>query len=253
MSIWTKRHTTYCVQNRLTPTAVVLWQWLIQEMPEGNTEIIDLHDFNKWVEDSRGKAHDPKSVKSATKQLLKVGILTRPHRYTSHVWKWKLSSINLLVPPTPPPAPKKADAKVKIPDKKPETDDLSLTGNNSSSINIKSEISQDADQILAECEAAGIPFVKKERPKVLNFPLHQVKIALEYFKYRYPDQESREEIRSFQGTLIYFLRQKCWNWNNNFLMRLCAYQIVPDWVLDLCLKDETLDDLPRFSNFGWLF
>ncbi len=241
MTIWTKRHATYCVQNRLTPTAVVLWQWLLHEMPESSTEIIDLHDFNKWVEDTRGKPHDPKSVKSATKQLIKVGVLTRAQSYTSHVWKWTLKSINLLLPPTPPPTPKKATAKPKIPNPQPETDETSKTGNNSSSsINLE-EKSKDTDEILAECEAAGIPFVKKERPKVLNFPLHQVKIALAYFQFRYPDEESRLEIRSFQGTLIYFLRKRCWNANINFLMNLNVYKIVPDWVLDLCSGDHTLD------------
>lgn len=243
MTIWTKRHATYCVQNRLTPTAVVLWQWLLHEMPEGSTEIIDLHDFNKWVEDTRGKPHDPKSVKSATKQLIKVGVLTRAQSYTSHVWKWTLKSINLLLPPTPPPTPKKATAKPKIPDPQPQTDQSSETSNNSSSsINLEGN-SKDTDEILAECEAAGIPFVKAERPKVLNFPLHQVKIALAYFQFRYPDQESQLEIRSLQGTLIYFLRKQCWNQNINFLMNLNVYKIVPDWVLDLCLGDHTLDPM----------
>lgn len=241
MTIWTKRHATYCVQNRLTPTAVVLWQWLLHEMPEGSTEIIDLHDFNKWVEDTRGKPHDPKSVKSATKQLIKVGILTRARSYTSHVWKWTLKSINLLLPPTSPPTPKKSTAKPKIPDPKPQTEQTSETGNNSSSsINLEGNF-KDTDEILEECETAGIPFVKAERPKVLNFPLHQVKIALAYFKYRFPDQESQIGIRSLQGTLIYFLRKQCWNRNINFLLNLRAYKIVPDWVLDLCLKDDTLD------------
>lgn len=241
MTIWTKRHATYCVQNRLTPTAVVLWQWLLHEMPESSTEIIDLHDFNKWVEDTRGKPHDPKSVKSATKQLIKVGVLIRTQSYTAYVWKWTLKSINLLLPPTSRPTPKKSTSKPNIPDSEPQTDESSETGNNSSSsINLE-EKSKDGDEILAECEAAGIPFVKAERPKVLNFPLHQVKIALAYFQYRFPDQESRREIRSFQGTLIYFLRKRCWNWNINFLMNLNAYRLVPDWVLTLCSRDHTLD------------
>lgn len=241
MTIWTKRHATYCVQNRLTPTAIVLWQWLLHEMPEGRTEIIDLHDFNKWVKETRGKPHDPKSVKSATKQLIKVGILTRAQRYTSYVWKWTLKSINLLLPPTPPPMPKKSAAKPKIPDLQAQNDKTSETGTTSSSnINLE-EKSKDADEILAECEAAGIPFVKAERPKVLNYPLHQVKIALAYFRFRFPDRESQLEIRSFQGTLIYFLRQQCWNYNINFLMYLGIYKIVPDWVIDLCHKDDSLD------------
>jgi hypothetical protein len=68
-----------------------------------------------------------------------------------------------------------------------------------------------------------------------------VKLALAYFLFRYPDEESREEIRTVQGTLIYFLRQKCWNWNQNFLGNLAAYRLVPDWVIKLCISDDTLD------------
>lgn len=110
----------------------------------------------------------------------------------------------------------------------------------SSSSNNRPPLPKNADEILAECEAAGIPFVKSERPKVLEFPLHQVKLAIAYFLFRFPDEPSRQEIRSFQGTLIYFLRKKCWNWNQNFLINLCAYQLVPDWVLNLCQDDQTL-------------
>lgn len=241
MTIWTKKHATFCVQNRLTPTARELWQWLLDEMPEGSSEIIDLRDFNKWVEDTRGKPHDNKSVKSAAQQLIKVGVLIRTQSYTAYVWRWTLRSINLLLPPTSRPTPKKSASKPKFPDSDPQTDESSETGNNSSSTNNLEENSQNADEILAECEAAGIPFVKAERPKVLNFPLHQVKIALAYFQYRYPDEESRQEIRSYQGTLIYFLRKKCWNLNINFLMNLSAYILVPDWVMKLCLGDQSLE------------
>jgi hypothetical protein len=83
--------------------------------------------------------------------------------------------------------------------------------------------------------------VKSERPKVLDFPLHRVKMALVYFLFRFPDEPSREEICSLQGTLIYFLRKKCWNWNPNFIGNLCAYKLVPDWVFNLCLSDKTWD------------
>jgi hypothetical protein len=31
-----------------------------------------------------------------------------------------------------------------------------------------------------------------------------------------------------------------WNLNQNFLGNLCAYELVPDWVFNLCLSDQTL-------------
>ncbi|MEQ8752276.1 MAG: hypothetical protein RID09_02005 [Coleofasciculus sp. G1-WW12-02] len=44
MNNWTRKHNKFSVQNRLTPTARELWQWLLDEMPEGSNEIIDLRD-----------------------------------------------------------------------------------------------------------------------------------------------------------------------------------------------------------------
>jgi len=116
MSIWTKKHTTFSVKHRLTPTARELWQWLLDEMREGTTEIIDLRDFNNWVEDTRGKPHDPKTVKSATQQLLEAGVLIHPKPYTAYVWRWTLRSIHLLLPPTSRPTAKKSTPPPQIPE-----------------------------------------------------------------------------------------------------------------------------------------
>lgn len=238
MTLWTKKHTTFSVQNRLTPTARELWQWLLNEMKEGSREIIDLREFNTWVETTRGFPHDPKTVKSAAQQLREKEVLTDAKSYTAYVWKWRLQPINELLPSVSQSAKKKSVFQPQIPGLDPSNEETPETGTNSSSRNLA--LQKDTDEILAECEAAGIPFVKSERPKVLEFPLHQVKMAIAYFLYRFPDEPSRQEIRSFQGTLIYFLRKQCWNRNQNFLTNLCAYKLVPDWVLNLCQDDRTL-------------
>lgn len=254
---WTRKHSKFSVQNRLTPTARELWQWLLDEMYEGGYEIIDLRDFNKWVERTRGVPHDPKTVKSATQKLLDTGVLTHAKSFTAYVWKWRLELIDVLIPPKFRKPKKKSDCDPKIPDLDPSNAETSETGINSSSsinngesptpevsdqeTNAKCATSKVANEILAECEAAGIPFVKSERPKVLEFPLHQVKLAIAYFLFRFPDEESRREIRSLQGLLIYFLRKQCWNINQNFLINICAYKILPDWVMQLCENDYSLD------------
>jgi len=268
---WTRKHSKFSVQNRLTPTARELWQWLLDEMPEGGFEIIDLRDFNKWVERTRGVPHDPKTVKSAAQKLLDTGVLTHAKSFTAYVWKWRLQPIDVLIPPKFRKPKKKSDCDPQIPDSDPSNAETSETGLNSSSssinngesptsqvangeANAQSPTSQVANgetnaqsptskvnEILAECEAAGIPFVKSERPKVLEFPLHQVKLAIAYFLFRFPDEESRREIRSLQGLLIYFLRKQCWNLNQNFLINICAYKFLPDWVMELCENDYSLE------------
>ena len=255
---WTRKHSKFSVQNRLTPTARELWQWLLDEMYEGGYEIIDLRDFNKWVERTRGVPHDPKTVKSAAQKLLDTGVLTHAKSFTAYVWKWRLELIDVLIPPRFRKPKKKSDSAPQIPDLDPSNAETSETGVNSSSssinnaqsptsqvtngeTNAQGATSKVADEILAECEAAGIPFVKSERPKVLEFPLHQVKLAIAYFLFRFPDEESRREIRSMQGLLIYFLRKQCWNMNQNFLINICAYKFLPDWVMQLCENDYSLD------------
>lgn len=248
MTNWTRKHNKFCVQNRLTPTARELWQWLLDEIPEGSNEIIDLRDFNNWVKRSRGFPHDPKTVKSAAQQLRDKGVLTNPKSYTAYIWKWTLQPIKVLMPPASPPPEKKSVSQLEIPGLDPSNEEKSETGTSSSSSNLDPP-AKDADEILAECEAAGIPFVKAERPKVLDFPLHQVKMALAYFQFRFPDEQSRLELRSLQGLLIYFLKRKCWNLNANFLGNICAYRIVPDWVFNLCLSDNSLDFVPSTGFF----
>src|SRR4028118_2187740 len=161
MTIWTKKHTTFSVQNRLTPTARELWQWLLDEMPEGSNEIIDLRDFNKWVKKTRGTPHDSKTVKSAAQQLREKGVLTNAKSYTAYVWRWTLKSINLLLPPISRPTKKKSALPPQIPDLDPLNDESLETGINSSrNLDLPAG---NTDEILAECEAAGIPFVKAER------------------------------------------------------------------------------------------
>lgn len=59
--------------------------WLLDEMPEGNHETIDLRDFNKWVKRTRGFPHDRKTVKSAAAQLREKGVLTNAKSYTPYV------------------------------------------------------------------------------------------------------------------------------------------------------------------------
>jgi hypothetical protein len=165
--------------------------------------------------------------------------------FHSHAHDYSLSCkkptpVRLIPPPFRHPQ-KISTFQPQIPDLDPSNEETSETGINSSSSNNGPPLPKEAEEILAECEAAGIPFVKSERPKVLEFPLHQVKLAIAYFLFRFPDEQSREEIRTLQGTLIYFLRKKCWNSNQNFLGNLGAYRLVPDWVLNLCLDDQTLD------------
>jgi hypothetical protein len=47
---WTQKHDQFCLENKLTPTAKLLWQWLVhnyktEEVIEPELEL----EFNAWI------------------------------------------------------------------------------------------------------------------------------------------------------------------------------------------------------------
>lgn len=190
---WTRKHNKFCVQNRLTPTARELWQWLLDEMPEGSNEIIDLKDFNKWVKRTRGFPHDPKTVKSAAQQLREKGVLTDAKSYTAYVWKWRLQPIRVLIPP-PFRHPQKISAfQPQIPNLDPsnsqsvEDEDLTTT------TVFKDSQDEELEQKLDACRTAGIYYHPKDAKFLRNFSIQEVLKAIVYFLF------NREGVRKPEG------------------------------------------------------
>jgi hypothetical protein len=194
--LWTKKHTTYSVQNRLTPTARELWQWLLDEMPEGSHEIIDLRDFNKWVKRTRGFPHDPKTVKSAAQQLLDKGILTNAKSYTTYLWKWTLQPIRVLMPPRFRPPQKKSTSQLEIPNLDPSNQqsvkDEVITTTTPLDLN-NDGLEGEFAQKLEACRKAGIYYLAKDATFLRQFSLHQVLKAITYFLF------NRESVLKPEG------------------------------------------------------
>jgi len=185
---WTRKHNKYSVQNRLTPTARELWQWLLDEMPEGSHEIIDLRDFNKWVKRTRGFPHDPKTVKSAAQQLRDKGVLTNAKSYTAYVWKWTLQPIYVLIPPPFRSPQKKSVSQLQIPNSDPSNiesvgnqDITTTTFLGSSESSLEDSPSEEFEQKLEACRTAGIYYQPKDATFLCNFSLQNVLKAILYF------------------------------------------------------------------------
>ena len=181
MNNWTRKHNKFSVQNRLTPTARELWQWLLDEMSEGSSEIIDLRDFNKWVKRTRGFPHDPKTVKSATQQLIEKGVLTNAQRYTNYLWKWRLEPIRVLMPPPFRRPQQKSTPQLEIP--KLDSSNVESVENEDITTTTVLEKSQDQEleQKLEACRTAGIYYHPKDAKFLRNFSLHEVLKAIFYF------------------------------------------------------------------------
>lgn len=190
-SNWTRKHNKFSVQNRLTPTARELWQWLLDEMPEGSHETIDLRDFNKWVKRTRGFPHDPKTVKNAAAQLQDKGVLTNAKRYTNQVWHWKLEPIRVLVPPPFRRPQKKTIPQLEIPNLDPsnavEVESEYLTTTTFLDLDLDKEDAQENarekefEQKLEVCQKAGIYYLPKDAKFLRNFSLQEILKAIKYF------------------------------------------------------------------------
>jgi hypothetical protein len=184
-SNWTRKHIKFSVQNRLTPTARELWQWLLDEMSEGSNEIIDLRDFNKWVERTRGFPHDRKTVKSAAQQLRDKGVLTDAKRYTPYVWKWMLQPIRVLVPPPFRRPQKRTMFQPQIPNLEPSNalsvKDEAITTTTFLDLDLGDVQEEEFEQKLEACQKAGIYYLPKDANFLRNFSLHEVLKAINYF------------------------------------------------------------------------
>ena len=186
---WTRKHNKFSVQNRLTPTARELWQWLLDEIPEGSSEIIDLRDFNKWVKRTRGFPHDPKTIKRAASQLREKGVLTNAKGYTPYLWKWTLEPIRVLVPPPFRRPQKRAIFQPPIPDLDPSNPEsvknLAITTTTFLDLDLEdaqeNAQEQEFEQKLEACQKAGIYYLPKDANFLRNFSFYEVLQAISYF------------------------------------------------------------------------
>jgi hypothetical protein len=194
MKNWTRKHNKFSVQNRLTPTARELWQWLLDEIPCGSNEIIDLRDFNKWVKRTRGFPHDPKTIKSAAKQLRDKGILTNAKSYSAYVWKCTLQPIWVLIPPVSLPPAKNSGSQPQIPDLDPSNaravENPLITTTTGL---LEDSRSPDLEQKLEACRTAGIYYHPKDAKFLRNFSLYEVLKAIIFFLF------NRDTVRKPEG------------------------------------------------------
>jgi hypothetical protein len=194
---WTRKHNKFSVQNRLTPTARELWQWLLDEIPEGSNEIIDLRDFNKWVKRTRGFPHDPKTVKSAAAQLREKGVLTNAKSYTAYVWKWTLEPIRVLVPPPFRRPQKRPWFQPPIPNLDPSNPESvktePITTTTFLDLDLEDVQEEEFAQKLEACQKAGIYYLPKDAQFLRNFSFQEVLEAINYFL------SNRDGVRKPEG------------------------------------------------------
>lgn len=95
---WTYKHDEYCLENSITPSAKLLWQWLVKK-GYFQEEIIDLKEFNKWVSKHRIQgAYCNKSVKNAFNKLVECRVVNCVKDFTWNLVKIVTRSLEYLKP-----------------------------------------------------------------------------------------------------------------------------------------------------------
>ncbi|MBW4571838.1 MAG: hypothetical protein KME31_28615 [Tolypothrix carrinoi HA7290-LM1] len=98
VTAWTNKHDEFCLEHALTPSAKLLWQWLTYGGENKELEP-DLQDeFNKWVAEKRGRPYDPKTIKTAIKQLDDCGLVNIVRKFSVKIYILFLRPLDWLTP-----------------------------------------------------------------------------------------------------------------------------------------------------------
>ncbi|MBD2388812.1 hypothetical protein [Cylindrospermum sp. FACHB-282] len=204
-TLWTEQHDEFCLENKITPSAKLLWQYLIREGGEGQEAEPDLKEFNEWVEKHRGKGFSRPTLKKALQQLTDSRVVQTIKQFT-----WRL--VRIVTRPLDWLSPKKKLPKRDKTFKYPTPNDLSLEQGDSSSSNtlITDQEIAECEAVLSECENAGIVFDPLKSPEILEYGLEDVKRGIALFKARgghETDYRGRPKIKNPQGWLLQCLRK----------------------------------------------
>ncbi|AFY43750.1 hypothetical protein [Nostoc sp. PCC 7107] len=201
---WTEQNDAFCLENKIAPAAQFLWRYLVAEGL--GTEIeIDLTDFNKQVTKHRGKGYCRLTLKNALAQLEQHRVVNIIRQYT-----WKI--VKIVTRPLDWLNPKKNFPHRNQNYNLQPSNDLSAVEGESSSSNdhLRDEMIAECEEILSECEKAGITFNPEQSPEILEYSLEDVKSAIVLFHSRgghEKDWRGRPKICNPQGWLLSCLRK----------------------------------------------
>lgn len=207
-STWTLKHDAYSLAHSLTPSAKLLWQWLVKE-GEGLEIETDLQtEFNNWVYKQRGKPYDPKTLKSAIAQLGNCAVINVVRKYSWKIYKIFLRPLDWI---NPKKNIRSSEQNSTLRTSKPDEAKDGLNNNNNTYIS--DEQIQNAEEVLTVCETNGIVFNPIKSPEILDYTIEEVNLAIECFIAaggHEVNRFGRRKIRNPQGWLLECLRNAYW-------------------------------------------
>lgn len=207
-NLWTIKHDAYCLTNSLTPSAKLLWQYLVYQGEEQELELDIEDEFNHWVVGKRGKPFDPKTLKTAFKQLGDCAIINVLRKFSWKAYKFFLRPLDWLTPK------KKIQNPESIPDLHSSKDwiaEVEVSNNNNNYLS--DEDIDEMEKVLDVCEKNGIVFNPVKSPEILDYTLEDVNLAIECFIAaggHEVNRFGRRKIRNPHGWLLKCLRHAYW-------------------------------------------
>ncbi|MBR8832705.1 MAG: hypothetical protein DSM106950_01340 [Stigonema ocellatum SAG 48.90 = DSM 106950] len=222
IDIWTEKHEEFCLENGITPSAKLLWQWLMRLGKLSDEAEPDLTEFNEWVAKHRGKGYSRPTLKAALEQLKSLRVIQIVKKFTWRIFRLVVRPLEWLFPKKPN---KFGPTKVKLVTNRvvnfyleknfqnrsktfksqPSNPQSSDAGSKQQQ---QSPLIQENLSILSE---AGITFKPKEL-EVLDRPTNEIKLALIMFELR----GGFEKTENPEGWIRTCLRERYWEEDRNY-------------------------------------
>ena len=197
--VWTEKHDEFCLENRIKPSAKLLWQWLIRQCKLSNELEPDLVDFNAWVAKHRLKPFCRKTLKDALQQLIDLRVIHLVKRFTWRVVRIITRSLLDLFPK------KKLRQREEI-YVSPASNPQSFEGDAK-----QQQQSFPIQDNVAELRNAGLDFDNNDT-EVVSYPNNEIKLAVAMFELR----GGIEKIENPEGWIRTCLRERYWEEDRNY-------------------------------------
>ena len=182
---WTIKYDEFCLENGFPQSTKILWQWLVYHGEDQELEPDLENEFNNWVKKNRGKPYDPKTIKTAIKQLDDCGLINIVRKFCWKVYRLFLRPLEWLTPR------KKSRYSERFSDLPTPNSTNAEDGDNNNNIILSSlDTSENKElqrrlSIIKLCEQYGY----KDYPKaIFTHSLEEVKTILD----RWSDEEYEE-------------------------------------------------------------
>ena len=198
--VWTEKHDEFCLENRIKPSAKLLWQWLIRQGKLSNEIEPDLKDFNDWVAKFRREPYCRDTLKDALQQLIDLRVVHLVKRFTWRVVRIVTRTIEDLFPR------KKSRQREEIcvlQASNPQPDDGGTK---------QQQQSSSIQENVAELRNAGFDFDESDT-EVVNRPNNEIKLALEIFNLRGGFEKIQDNP---EGWIRTCLRERYWEEDRNY-------------------------------------